>query len=129
MMRTYILRGMSVMFSIFLLAATIQGRHPLFTPKDMKVRQAAALLNDQGVGLYHEGRLEEALGSFILASQMDPSFAIAHYNCAVVLTTRGSKGDLDEAMRHLEWSSNLDPANEDIREFLLELLGKAPLTT
>jgi hypothetical protein len=73
--------------------------------------------------------LEEALGSFILASEADPTFAIAHYNCAVVLTTRGFRGDLEEAIRHLERSYYLDPENEEIQEFLLELMERAYVTT
>jgi tetratricopeptide (TPR) repeat protein len=105
------------------------GRDPMITPEGMKVKEAAALLNDQGVQLYHEGRLEEALGSFIMASHTDPAFAIAHYNCAVVLTTRGFKGDVEEAMRHLEWSYNLDPDNEAIEGFLIELMNQVPLKT
>jgi tetratricopeptide (TPR) repeat protein len=98
---------------------------PLLTPEGAKVRETAALLNDRGVELYYDGRLEEALGSFILASQTDPSFAIAHFNCAVVLTTRGFKGDIEEAIWHLKRSHNLDPTNRVIREFLLELIRMA----
>jgi len=100
----------------------------MLTPEGGVVSKSAALLNNQGVELYHNGRLEEALGSFILASHVDPTFATAHYNCAVVLTTRGFRGDLEEAIRHLEWSYYLDPENMDIQEFLLELMERAHLT-
>jgi tetratricopeptide (TPR) repeat protein len=104
------------------------ARAPLYTPETAPVVTAAAVLNDQGVELYKGGRFEEALGSFILASEADPTFAIAHYNCAVVLTTRGLSGDMGEAMRHLERSYLLDPGNEMIREFMMELMTIAPLT-
>jgi tetratricopeptide (TPR) repeat protein len=105
------------------------GRDPLFTPPDAMVSESAAALNDQGVQLYYEGRLEEALSSFIMASEMDPYFAVAHYNCAVVFTTRGFKGDLEEAIRHLDWAYGIDPFNQDVLNFLEELIKKAPLTT
>ncbi len=103
-------------------------RSPLYTPENAGVIPSAAAFNDQGVELYFDGKLEEALANFVLASEADPGFAIAHYNCAVVLTTRGYGGDLAEAMRHLEWSYQLDPGNALIQEFLLELVQQAPLT-
>jgi tetratricopeptide (TPR) repeat protein len=102
-------------------------REPMITPRDIMVTKAASQLNNQGVDFYLKGRLEEALGSFIMASEADPTFAVAHYNCAVVLTTRGFKGDFEEAVRHLEWSYNLDPRNEEIREFLMELVTLLPM--
>ncbi len=104
-------------------------RGPILTPEGTTVSKSAALLNNQGVKLYRTGQLEEALGSFILASEADPTFAIAHYNCAVVLTTRGYRGDLEEAIRHLERSYYLDPENTEIEEFLMELMERAYLTT
>jgi tetratricopeptide (TPR) repeat protein len=124
-------RWIPVMVIVFLTLSSFQPvkhRDPIFTPEGSIVSKTAALLNDQGVELYRTGKLEEALGSFILASEADPTFAIAHYNCAVVLTTRGFRGDLEEAVRHLERSYYLDPGNTEIQEFLLELMERAYLT-
>lgn len=99
----------------------------MFTPEGADVARSAAALNDQGVRLYYEGRLEQALGSFILSSELDPYFAVAHYNCAVVLTTRGFQGDLETAVQHLQWAYRIDPGDEMIQEFLLELQSLAHL--
>jgi tetratricopeptide (TPR) repeat protein len=104
-------------------------RAPIFTPEGAAVNKSAALLNNQGVELYRTGQWEEALGSFILASEADPTFAIAHYNCAVVLTARGLRGDIEEAIKHLERSYYLDPENAEVEEFLMELMERAYLTT
>jgi tetratricopeptide (TPR) repeat protein len=125
-------RWLPVMVIVFIALTPFQlekERGPILTPEGATVSKSAALLNNQGVKLYRTGQLEEALGSFILASEADPTFAIAHYNCAVVLTTRGFRGDLEEAIRHLERSYYLDPENEEIQEFLLELMERAYVTT
>lgn len=121
-----------VVLALILLPASLNRtgdqRVPLYTPDSSMVAASAALLNDQGVELYYDGRLEESLAKFILSSDADPSFAIAHYNCAVVLSTRGFSGDLAEALRHLEWSYKLDPENQMTRDFLMELMQRVPFT-
>jgi tetratricopeptide (TPR) repeat protein len=130
--REMVARWLPVMVIVFFALTPFQltkERDPIFTPEGAAVTKSAALLNNQGVELYHTGQLEEALGSFILASEADPTFAIAHYNCAVVLTTRGFRGDLEEAIRHLERSYYLDPENTEIEEFLMELMERSYLTT
>ena len=128
-MKTMILQGIQALLILLFLAGSGLAMDPLRTPGDAKVDQAAAMLNDRGVQLYYVGRFEEALGSFILSAELDPTFAIVHFNCAVVLTTRGLKTDWEEAIRHLERSHRLDPAKRQIEEFLFELIQKAPRVT
>lgn len=80
-----------------------------------------AQLNNRGVEFYHQGKLPEALGSFITASQMDETIWEPHFNCAVTLVAMGR---VDEAVRHLKLSIDIKSDNPLALEFFEGLLGK-----
>jgi|GEM_PF-2960953 len=87
-----------------------------------KVLGLARELNNEGVKLYQNLRLEEALANFVLAAEIDHDFWQGHYNCAVVL---GAMGKTQEALHHLELSLKVNPHNAMAFELYRELLNEA----
>lgn len=81
----------------------------------------AAQINNRGIAQYREGKLSDALNSFIAASEMDGTSWQPHYNCAVALVAMKRP---NEALHHLELSKEIDPLNPMTLKFYTSLLRK-----
>jgi tetratricopeptide (TPR) repeat protein len=97
-----------VILSFFFLTGFAAELQPQPVPEEKVVFGRAAHLNNRGVELYRQGKIQEALSSFIVASEMDDTFWQGHYNCAVALI---AMKNLREALYHLELSLEIDPEN------------------
>jgi tetratricopeptide (TPR) repeat protein len=94
---------------------------PQAVPQEEGISEEARRLNNQGVELYRERKLPEALASFATAASLDRRFWQGHYNCAVVLAAMGKP---EEALRHLDLSLDVDPYNPMTLAFYVDLVGK-----
>lgn len=88
----------------------------------MVFAQAAHLNN--WVELYRQGKIQEALSNFIVASETDDTFWQGHYNCAVALI---KMRNLREALHHLEMSIEIDPENP-VSQRLYDLYWRIEMT-
>lgn len=105
----------------FFLSGYVVDLQPLFVIEGEAGSKVAAQMNNLGVQQYREGKFQEALGNFILASEMDETFGVYHYNCAVVFVAMNR---FKEALEHLEMSKEIDPDNTKTIDFYTNLLEK-----
>jgi len=100
---------------------------------DMTLYEHAALVvpnnwwahNNLGSTLGSRGRLDEAIGQYGQALQLDPTFAEVHYNLAVALKLQGK---LDEAIAHFRQALQLIPNDAQSHNMLgmtLQSQGKS----
>lgn len=97
-----------VILSFFFLTGFAPELQPQAVPEEEVVFARAAHLNNRGVELYRQGKIQEALSNFIVASEMDDTFWQGHYNCAIALI---AMKNLRGALHHLELSIEIDPEN------------------
>lgn len=105
----------------FFLSGYVVDLQPLFVIEGEAASKIAAQTNNLGVQQYREGKFQEALGNFILASEMDETLGAYHYNCAVVFVAMNR---FKEALEHLEMSKEIDPDNTKTIDFYTNLLEK-----
>lgn len=67
---------------------------------------SAAGLNNLGIVLAQQGRIDMAIRSYQLALQAEPRFIVAHYNLATLLARHGK---VDEAILHLHEAIKINP--------------------
>lgn len=106
----------------FGLSGYLADPQPLFVLEEDAGSKAAAHLNNAGVEQYKEGKLQEALADFIVASEMDETLGQYHYNCAVAFTAMGR---FQDALNHLEMSKEIKPDDPRTIDFYTGLLEKA----
>ncbi|MCG3116383.1 MAG: hypothetical protein LLH30_11950 [Candidatus Manganitrophus sp. SA1] len=109
----------------FFLIGFVAALQPEPVPEEEVVFAQAAHLNNRGVELYRQGKIQEALSNFIVASEMDDTFWQGHYNCAVALI---AMKNLKEALHHLEMSMQIDPENPVSRRLYEDLYWRVEMT-
>lgn len=109
-----------IVFSFFL-SGYVVDLQPLFVIEEEAASEIAAQTNNLGVQQYREGKFQEALGNFILASEMDETLGAYHYNCAVAFVAMNR---FKEALEHLGMSKEIEPDNTKTIEFYTSLLEK-----
>lgn len=109
----------------FFLTGFVLDFQPQPVPVEEVVFAQAARLNNRGVELYRQGKIQEALSNFIVASEMDDTFWQGHYNCAVALI---AMRNLREALHHLELSIEIDPENPVSRRLYEDLYWRVEMT-
>lgn len=115
--------GLVIVF--FFLIGFVAALQPEPVPEEEVVFARAAHLNNRGVELYRQGKIQEALSNFIVASEMDDTFWQGHYNCAVALI---AMKNLREALHHLEMSIEIDPENPISRRLYEDLYWRVEMT-
>lgn len=115
--------GLVIVF--FFLIGFVAALQPEPVPEEEVVFARAAHLNNRGVELYRQGKIQEALSNFIVASEMDDTFWQGHYNCAVALI---AMKNLREALHHLEMSIEIDPENPVSRRLYEDLYWRVEMT-
>lgn len=73
-----------------------------------------------------KGVMEEAIAKLIMATEFDPSFALAHYNCGIAFLSRNKPEDLKNAVHHLEMGLAVEPGNRMLLAFHAEIIGRSP---
>ena len=68
--------------------------------------RSVAVLNNLGIALTDQGKLDEAIACYRKAIELDPKYATAHNNLGIVLTDQGK---LDEAIACYRKAIELDP--------------------
>jgi len=86
--------------------AVFAGEIPLWTDTLQASPFSATAHNGLGLGLYREGRMDEALAHFQMALKIDPNHMDAQDNYGVVL---GQMGQLNEAMVQLQKTVQVFP--------------------
>lgn len=114
--------GLVIVF--FFLIGFVAALQPEPVPEEEVVFAKAAHLNNRGVELYRQGKIQEALSNFIVASEMDDTFWQGHYNCAVALI---AMKNLKEALHHLEMSMEIDPENPVSRRLYEDLYWRVEM--
>ncbi|WDT74683.1 MAG: tetratricopeptide repeat protein [Candidatus Manganitrophus sp.] len=114
--------GLVIVF--FFLIGFVAALQPEPVPEEEVVFAQAAHLNNRGVELYRQGKIQEALSNFIVASEMDDTFWQGHYNCAVALI---AMKNLKEALHHLEMSMEIDPENPVSRRLYEDLYWRVEM--
>jgi len=109
----------------FFLAGFVVNPAPEPVSEEEVVFAQAAHFNNRGVELYRQGKIQEALSNFIVASEMDDTFWQGHYNCAVALITMNN---LREALHHLELSMEIDPENPVTQRLYEDLYWRFEMT-
>lgn len=115
--------GLVIVF--FFLIGFVAALQPEPVPEEEVVFARAAHLNNRGVELYRQGKIQEALSNFIVASEMDDTFWQGHYNCAVALI---AMKNLREALHHLEMSIEIDPENPVSQRLYEDLYWRVEMT-
>lgn len=105
----------------FFLSGYVVDLEPLFVIEEEAGSKVAAQMNNLGVQQYREGKFQEALGNFIIASEMDETLGAYHYNCAVAFVAMSR---LEEALEHLGLSKEIDPDNTKTIDFYTGLIEK-----
>jgi tetratricopeptide (TPR) repeat protein len=113
-----------VLVSFFLMGFVVDLQ-PQPVPEEEVVLARAAHLNNRGVELYRQGKIQEALSNFIVASEMDDTFWQGHYNCAVALI---AMRNLREALHHLALSIEIDPENPVAQRLYEDLYWRVEMT-
>lgn len=80
-----------------------------------------AIQNETDTYTWARGVVEEAIAKFIMVTEVDPKFALAHYNCAVAFRFRNGPDDLKNAIHHLEMGLAVEPENRLLRSFYEEI--------
>ena len=57
---------------------------------DKKYPNFSLVYNNLGLGLYDEGKNEEAISNYMMAIKLNPMHAIAHYNLGIALYAQGN---------------------------------------
>ncbi len=105
----------------FFLSGYVVDLQPLLVIEEEAGSKIAAQMNNRGVQQYRGGKFQEALASFILASEMDETLGAYHYNCAVAFVAMSR---LEEALDHLSLSKEIDPDNPKTIDLYTGLLEK-----
>lgn len=71
------------------------------------------------------GVMEEAIAKLIMATEFDPTFALAHYNCGIAFLSRNRPEDLKNAIHHLEKGLEVEPGNRMLLAFHAEIIGRS----
>ena len=100
---------MSAMFSVLIACSSTPPPTPLPAPPE--ALPAAATHNQDGLQLFAEGKIDLAGNAFQAALAEDPNMAEAHYNLALILSSKGSR---DEAEHHFIEAANLAPGHKVI---------------
>jgi len=83
-----------VVIAIFVFSLTVgasYGGEQLKRPAGVSGDPAAVLLIDQGIRLFAESQKEQALSSFDMAIQMDPTLSEAYFNAGIVALELGMR--------------------------------------
>jgi tetratricopeptide (TPR) repeat protein len=72
---------------------------------------AGRKLVEQGEHLFRQGKVDEAIGSFKEALEIDPDLAVAHNNLAIAYH---DKGELENAIQALMSAMRLAPDDPDV---------------
>lgn len=75
---------------------------------------SAAIVNDIGTAYFLLGNIEDAVSEFIQAINMQPNYALAHFNLGYVLYNHNR--DLKGALRELETYLKLEPLGQKSEE-------------
>lgn len=90
----------------------------------LQERLGRAVQKDAVAHLWARGVMEEAVAKLILATAVDPTFALAHYNSSVAFLSRNRPGDLKNAIHQLEQGLAVEPRNRTLLAFYDEIAGK-----
>lgn len=84
------------------------GAHAIMGTAQAQKRDAitAGKLNNQANEWLAEGKVQQAVGAYRKALQLNPNYAQAHYNLSLALD---KLGDFGEEQQQLEEAANLDP--------------------
>ena len=93
-----------------LLAAVGSEEALAYYQRSLELRPSAATCFNYGNALHRLGRLEQAIGQYRRALELDNGFADAHNNLAALLLERG---EIDDAISHLEHTLRLKPDSAD----------------
>ena len=85
-----------------------------------KIKLKAVRYLEKAIKLHSEGKYDNAIEAYLLALELTPDDAVAHYN---VGTAFQAKGDLDHAEKAYKKSLELDPKNDKAKA-ALEILIK-----
>jgi tetratricopeptide (TPR) repeat protein len=88
----------------------------------LQERLGRAIQKDAVVHLWARGVMEEAVAKLILATEVDPAFALAHYNSSIAFLSRNRPGDLKNAIHHLERGLAVEPQNRTLLAFYAEIV-------
>ncbi|MFQ5780562.1 MAG: hypothetical protein ACE5HN_07210 [Nitrospiria bacterium] len=80
-----------------------------------------AIQNETDAYSWARGVVEEAITKLIMVTEIDPTFALAHYNCAIAFRFRNGPDDLKNAIHHLEMGLEVEPENRLLRSFYEEI--------
>jgi tetratricopeptide (TPR) repeat protein len=86
-----------------------------------RLKPAAPTMTDYGSCLTYLGRPDEAEKTLRKAIEVDPGYAMAHYNLGVTLQQLGRT---DEAIAEVRRAAELDPQNTRTRDYLKLLTGQ-----
>ncbi len=84
----------------------------------MVKKQGAASLNDKGVQLYQQGKVNEAVSLLQKSIEVNPMHEKAYENLAYVLIQRGR---FEEARGILQKVLTINPRREDARRYMAEV--------
>lgn len=87
-------------------------------------RLAHAILNDAIVRHWAREIMEEAIAKLIMATEIDPTFTLVHYNCAIAFLSRNAPADVKNAIHHLEMGLALEPQNRMLLTFYEEIVDE-----
>lgn len=90
----------------------------------LQERLGRAVQKDAVAHFWARGVMEEAVAKLILATEVDPTFALAHYNSSIAFLSRNRPGDLKNAIHHLERGLAVEPQNRILLAFHTEIVGK-----
>jgi tetratricopeptide (TPR) repeat protein len=84
------------------------------------VPESADVHNVLGIALATKGQIDEAIGEFRQALQLDPESAATNWHLGAALASQGAR---EEALEHLRRSVRLDPGNSQARHDLEVVLA------
>jgi tetratricopeptide (TPR) repeat protein len=87
-------------------------------------RLGRAVQKDAVARFWARGVMEEAIANLIIATEVDPTFVLAHYNSSVAFLSRNKPNDRENAIRHLERGLSVEPQNRTLLSFYAEIAGK-----